>query len=43
MPENVSLALALSPDEGTLAVGTSGSADQLLLIDTAVAGCSEKR
>ena len=34
MPENVSLALALSPDEGTLAVGTSGSADQLLLIDT---------
>ena len=34
MPENVSLSLALSPDEGTLAVGTSGSADQLLLIDT---------
>ena len=34
MPENVSLALAMSPDGGTLAVGTSGSADQLLLIDT---------
>ena len=34
MPENVSLALAMSPDGRTLAVGTSGSADQLLLIDT---------
>jgi WD40 repeat protein len=32
MPENVSLTLALSPDEATLAVGTS--AGQLLMVDT---------